>query len=521
MISSAGLTIEQKQDVSDFIHQRFGLFFPPQRFNDMLRALGKATDESGFDSIVTYVRWLLSRQLSDKQLEPLITNLTIGETYFFRDGSLFSGLKKVVFPEIIQQSGDDKRVRIWSAACSTGEEAYSLAILLDQAGSFPAGWQVDLYATDVNVKSLAKARAAIYSQWSFRGVDKGLKERYFIPCGKHQWQLVESMRTKVQFSYLNLAAHSLMVGTCGSQPFDIILCRNVLMYFSPERRAVIIQKLVDMLSDTGWLIVSPSEVGLVDVSQLRVVEADGMLLHRKGGHGGQCLPTKDVIAHTCSALSRCRKARVFSGALTVPAVIKKGGSALVCVGSEKIKQIRKAKKTTEAKKTTQIYNDDKLAVACSLVEQKDYCAAIKLLLTSLDGDQPLESSTQVKPILLLASCYANVGDIDEAQAWLEKALQLDRLNAPGYYLLATIQQERGELDQVRKSLEQVLYLDPDFIMAIFSLGLLLQRGDENEQGVKLLCRALSLLANMEGDAIVPESEGMTVSHLSQMLTSLI
>ncbi|MEA3465215.1 MAG: CheR family methyltransferase [Thermodesulfobacteriota bacterium] len=509
MTFSAELTIAQQQAVSDFIHQRFGLFFSPPRFADMVRALDKATEETGLDNIAAYVRWLLSQQLSDKQLEPLITNLTIGETYFFRDSALFSGLERVVFPEIVQRG--TKQVRIWSAACSTGEEAYSLAMLLDQVGSFPDGWQVDLYATDVNVKSLAKARAAIYSQWSFRGMDEAMKGRYFSPCGKHHWQLAESMRTKVQFSYLNLAQFPLIVGTGGTHPFDVILCRNVLMYFSPERRAEILQKLTDMLSNNGWLVVSPSEVGLVNVEQLRVVDVNGMLMHRKMGQVSKSSAKRRVGSHNSlhnsPVLCQRNKPRVtciVPQATTPSAAMKTKLSPSVVVSDKSI--------------TASPY--DGLADAWLLVKQKDYRVAIKLLLALLAEDQSLQSGTQVETLLLLARCFANVGEVAEAQQWLEKALQLDRLNASAHYLLAIIYQEQGELDQVRKSLDQALYLDPDFIMATFSLGLLLHQGDEKEQGDKLLQRVLTLLSNMEGDTIIPESEGLSVSYLSQMVANL-
>ncbi|OEU71732.1 MAG: hypothetical protein BA874_11960 [Desulfuromonadales bacterium C00003068] len=504
MTSTPSLPIQQKQAASDFIHERFGLFFPPERFADMLRALCKATEESGFDSMDRYVSWLLSNQLSDKQLEPLITNLTIGETYFFRDKKLFSGLEKKVFPEIVK-TNSTHNVRIWSAACSTGEEPYSLAILLDQAQNFPLDWHVNLYATDVNVKSLAKARKAEYSQWSFRGIDERLKSSYFSPVDKHHWKLLDRMRQRIEFSYLNLAVHPLTVGSNGTQLFDLILCRNVLMYFSAERRGEILHHLTGMLTDSGWLVVSPSEVGLVDVPALSIVDVDGMLMHRKGVKGktaASAVPWRKDVPQL---------ERVMSAPVTQKKYKVKSSD-----GERRI--IRRSIPPTPPQTITPVVGG--LAAAVTLVENREYQSAIACLMC-LIADEVASGVATAEPIFVLARCLANIGRADEAEEWLEKALELDRLNATGYYLLATVQQERGSLVPAKRSLEQALYLDGDFIMATFALGMLLVlHGGQKEQGEKMLRRAKALLMRFGQDEIVPDSEGLTVAHLCKMLESM-
>jgi len=501
MTSTPSLSILQRQSASDFIHERFGLYFPPERFDDMLRAITKATQESGFDSIDRYVCWLLTNQLTDKQLEPLITNLTIGETYFFRDTKLFSGLRNTVFPEIRKNSSNNT-VRVWSAACSTGEEPYSLAILLDQVQSFSPDWQVNLYATDVNVKSLAKARAGEYSQWSFRGIDENLKSSYFSQVNSHRWRLNDRIRRKVEFSYLNLAVHPLTVGTNGTQLFDVILCRNVLMYFSAQRRQEILQHLVGMLTPTGWLVVSPSEVGIVDIPELSIIDVDGMLMHRKGVY--QKVKNSPVPWRNPQPLEQRRVGSSCGHPPTrvVPAVVNK------------------PKIPPSTPQSVTMEGADGLTSVLSLIEDREYRAAIDCLMCIIDDEESGNSLT-AEPLFLLARCLANVGQSSEAEEWLGKALQLDRLNPSGYYLLATIQQERGDLIQARRSLEQSLYLDAKYIMATFALGMLLTLHDgEKEQGAKMFSRVKSLLSRLNQEDIVPDSGGLTVSHLDKMLETL-
>lgn len=502
MISLLNVSIQQKQAVSDFIHERFGLYFPPDRFADMLRALGRATEESGFESVSRYADWLLANQLSDKQLEPLITNLTIGETYFFRDSKLFSGLRDTVFPEI-RNAGSNKKVRIWSAACSTGEEAYSLAILLDRSQCFPSDWQVDLFATDVNVKSLSKARAAEYSQWSFRGIDENLKSSYFSLVNRHRWKLIDRMRQKVEFAYLNLAVHPLQVNSSGGNLFDVILCRNVLMYFSTERRQQILSHLIKLLTPTGWLVVSPSEVGVVDLPELSIVDVDGMLMHRKG---------------------------VASNIKKKPAVWRESGSKSKSAHKPQPKNHKPkvVASTVKAKPKNEVSSEppkpspefDGLKSALALFDDREYHAAVECLVSLID-DETAAKTLSAEPVFLLARCLANLGQAEEAEEWLTKALERDRLNAAGYYLLSTIQQERGDLIQAKRSLEQSLYLDGDYVMATFAMGMLLVLHEQQKvQGAKMFARVKVLLGRLDSDDIVPDSGGLTVSHLYKMLESL-
>lgn len=497
------LSSDRQQAVSDFIHQRFGLHFPSSHYGDMLRALQRAVEESGFENLRHYTDWLLSGQLSDKQLEPLITNLTIGETYFFRDSALFEGLQNVLLPGCL---GAEKPVRIWSAGCSTGEEPYSLAILLDQMGLGGATQRVEVYATDVNVKSLAKARQAVYSRWSFRGVSEAVQQRYFCREGEHHWRLAEKIRRQVHFSYLNLANSPFVVGTNDCGRFDIILCRNVLMYFSEQRRAAILEIMAAMLTETGWLIVSPSEVGLVRVARLKTVNVGSMQMHRNTDGQSAAVP----VAGGSHPPQRVQPRPLM---VARPAAV----AALPprCAAPKKV--------APPAMTVSHNAADRPLQSALNMARQRDSHAAVELLLPLLKG-LAAGGGESFDAMLVLGRSLANLGRSEEAEQWLTKAIQGDRLQARAHYLLATVQQERGALDAAKQSLTQALYLEPDFIMATVAMGMLLAQGGQKAQAHRQWQHALRLLdalAALDAEALVPESEGVTVSHLRRMLSSLL
>ena len=480
---------ETCHELSAFVHKRFGMFFPPERHNDLLRAVSRACDESGFSDPQAYVDWVLAAPHSDKELEPLVTSLTIGETYFFRDPGLFAALREVVVPQRIRQARETKTLRVWSAGCSTGEEPYSIAMLLDHYGLINSDWSVDLLATDVNVKSLRHARKGIYSRWSFRGLSAPMQQRYFDAVDDHHWQLKESIRQRVDFSYLNLAAPPFRIGDNARCRCDIILCRNVLMYFSRELREQILAELSRMLDDGGWLVVSPSEAGLVAVDGLHSVHIKGMVLHRKGvGEVPQSVCPPVLLKRVVASKKTQMKASV------PPA---KDARAAVNVP-------RPAIPPEELPLTVDH--------CMELVEQGGYTQAMAQLENLLSCCQS-DRRELARVNLLLAKCHANVGHTDQAQENLEEALRLDQMNPAAHYLNGVIALEKQDVDRARQSFERALYLDEGYIMAQLSMGMLQGQSGDMTQKNKSFARIHVLLDRLAEDAVIPDSGGMTAAHL--------
>ena len=192
--------------LSEFVTERFGLHFPRKRWHDLERRICVTARELGCKDTGECLRLFLEAEPTPAQVEVLARQLTIGETYFFREQKSFELLERSILPELIAaRRGKEQRLRLWSAGCSTGEEPYSLAILLSRLLPDLKEWNVTILATDLNPHSIGKATRGVYSDWSFRGTPPWLRERYFSRHGENGYAIAAAIRKMVTFACLNLA----------------------------------------------------------------------------------------------------------------------------------------------------------------------------------------------------------------------------------------------------------------------------------------------------------------------------
>ena len=186
----------------------------------------------------------------------VVENMTIQETSFFRGPRVFDNLKKYIIPKLINENVYSRTIKIWCACCSTGQEPYSIMMLLMKDFPELENWNISLLATDVSENALTKARSGIYSRFEvIRGLSTDLKEKYFLETQDNQYQIRYDLRQKIKFQQVNLLEGFYALGG----PFDIILLRNALIYFAPEVITGIFQKLRGAIKDTGFLILGESE----------------------------------------------------------------------------------------------------------------------------------------------------------------------------------------------------------------------------------------------------------------------
>ena len=172
-----------------------GLYFPEARWGDLERGIVSSARELGFADIEAFSKWLRSTPLTKNHVEILANHLTVGETYFFREKESFQVLEEHVFSELIRtRHENEKRLRIWSAGCSTGEEPYSIAILLSRLIPDLKDWNITITATDINLRSLKKASEGLYSEWSFRSAPSWIKESYFKRIENGHYEIIPLSR---------------------------------------------------------------------------------------------------------------------------------------------------------------------------------------------------------------------------------------------------------------------------------------------------------------------------------------
>ena len=259
-----------------------GLHFPRERWRELEVGICTAARELGLPDVVAWAHRLLEAPLTRDVIEILAAQLTIGETYFFRDTRSFEIIGEQLLPELIRvRRGAGQRLRIWSAGCCTGEEPYSLAILLDRILPDLRDWQLTLLATDVNPHFLRKAAAGVYGEWSFRDAPAWLKSNYFEPVAPNRYVILPRIKQLVTFAYLNLAADAYPTLAGGTNAMDLIFCRNVLMYFPPDTARRVVQNFHHSLLETGWLLLSGVEGCSQWLTGFDPTPFDGAALYRK------------------------------------------------------------------------------------------------------------------------------------------------------------------------------------------------------------------------------------------------
>src|SRR3990167_2909784 len=268
--------------LNGFITSSIGLHFPESRLIDLKRGIVSAAEEFGYTDIETFIRWLMSSKLTKKDMKILSSHITIGETYFFRDKKSFEALEENILPELISSRQDgERRLRIWSAGCSTGEEPYSIAILLKKLIMDIKDWNITILGTDINPNFLRRASAGVYTEWSFRNTPPWVKEGYFKKTKDGNYKIIPDVKKMVVFEYLNLAEDiypSLLNNTNG---IDMIFCHNVLMYFSHELSNRVVHGFYSSLVDKGWLSVGPTDFVKPLSSQFTAVNYNDDAIYRK------------------------------------------------------------------------------------------------------------------------------------------------------------------------------------------------------------------------------------------------
>ena len=481
--------------LSEFVAARTGLHFPKERWRDLVRGIDSAARELHYKDTESYIRELLSSSVTTNQIEILASQLTIGETYFFREINSLQVLADNILPELIRlRRESDRRLRIWSAACSTGEEPYSLAILLDKLLPDIKKWHITITATDINPRFLQKASEGVYTAWSFRGTPPWVKQEYFEKKKENRWEISSRIKELVTFSYLNLATDSYPSLLNNTNAMDVILCRNVLMYFTSKQANKVIQHLSLSLVDGGWLIVSPVDISHTLSSHFVPVSFPGATLYKKDAHQSKAVET--ALSGLNTELEIPRRLRVEPFTTTERELVSP--------------QKTEESLSLEVDGQTAPYQE-----ALSLYEKGFYEEAAKMILELATLNQ-----SDSNALALLARAYANQGKLAEALSWCETAVTTDKTNPRLYYLLAIILQEQGQVGRAVASLKRALYLDHDFALAHFALGNLTRQQGKSKESEKHFLNAQLLLRALNQEDTLPESEGITAGRLAEIIRSM-
>jgi chemotaxis protein methyltransferase CheR len=251
----------------DFIHGYCGLFFDDASKFLLERRLSRRLEQHQLKSFEEYYHFLRYDRKREEELTILVDNLTTNETYFFRESPQLRAFSEEILPELRERLADRKVLRIWSAGCSTGEEPYTIAMLLFESGDWWRNWQVEILGSDINQRVLHTARKGVYKTSAHRVTSPQMLEKYFIEEDKGNYRIVDKVKELVSFSSLNLL-DPLKANLISNM--DIIFCRNVIIYFDKEAKKKVIESFSSKLREGGYLLLGHSE-SLINISNAFVL----------------------------------------------------------------------------------------------------------------------------------------------------------------------------------------------------------------------------------------------------------
>jgi chemotaxis protein methyltransferase CheR len=409
---------------------------------------------------------------SRHEWEELVLLLTIGESYFFRDSGQFSLLRQHVIPELIERNSAIRSLRIWSAGCSTGEEPYSLAILLYELLPTHSHWNIVIVGTDVNKRAIAAACRGIYRQHSLRTLDQGLKKRYFHQQSS-DWELDERFRSMVSFRQANLLKDPFPDSTGNLIEMDLILCRNVFIYFDRTAIAPVLTKFTNTLKVGGYLVTGHAELHDQKPNGLSVKTFPESIVYRRDQAPSRTSQTTSLRDQAGSATS-----------MVVPSILHTKGSPLQPPSAAQ--PWPSAHASAKVSHTTTLHTPEETSKG-----------------------QP----TSVEDLYHQARGDADVGHYEAAIRACQLVLIRDALAEKPYHLLAQIAEMQGNITGAKEFLKKMLYVAPTSVVAHLDLGALYAREQDLSRAWKMYINAIELLKALPPDAIIEPFVDLPASQL--------
>jgi chemotaxis protein methyltransferase CheR len=451
----------------DLLLARSGIYFPDHRQSDLYHSLSMILPATGYASLET----LYAAASSDERvLHTIIEGVTVGETYFFRNAAQFAALRDGLLPDLITRRAAIRSLRFWSAGCATGEEPYSLAILLHDVLPDAESWQITILATDINTRFLERARIGVYNAWSFRETDPVVRDRYFERVEGARWRIRPDLRRQVLFARLNLVEDEYPAVMNGTTMQDVILCRNVLIYFDDDTIRAVVRRLYRALTPGGWLIVGHAEARSDFFASFEVVNFPGTVIYRK--------PLNAPLFEETVALPQALARQPDRGAPAVNAVMAP--------------------------------NDAPPLLPPALATPSSACAP--------DATASETTASDNAPDLLAAARRAaDLGDLETALRLCATITKQQPLHAEAHLLIGQILEQQGHLDQALVAYRRALYLNHALHLASLAMAGLLHRTGHVADARRVYHRLWRTLATLPPNAPVPSLEGATAAELQAFI----
>ncbi|MEO0318708.1 MAG: hypothetical protein RL404_2385 [Pseudomonadota bacterium] len=397
------------------------------------------------------------------------------ESFFFRDAGQVALIRERLLPQRIRVRAASRTLRLWSAGCATGEEAYTLAILLAELLPDLHSWKIDIVASDINRHALERARSGLYGAWSFRGVPDSVRARHFRAV-RGGWQIEPALRDMVTFVEDDLLGSPVPALLSGE--FDLVLCRHVLMYYQDEALARVVDRFARALAPGGFLLVGHVE----------------MIRHSHPLLGRMAFPESAVYFREKGGVPAI-----------APVVPSPASTRPVAATSPTLPPVSLAQPSL---------------TAASAYTTSVSGAAIGAGTGTDTGTGKSDSLPELADELQAAWRLADRGELARAAICCEQLVHRQPLAAGPYYLQAHLAQERGEWQRAHALLDRVLYLDPQCVMAWFDLAALCSLEGDTDRSMRLQQIATGLLERLPPDALLPPKAEVSAGEMLAALNGV-
>ncbi|MBN1653196.1 MAG: hypothetical protein JXA30_05410 [Deltaproteobacteria bacterium] len=453
------------EEFSSFIKERTGILLARDKKDEYQRRLSVTSLIPGTDSARDFLRNI---KRSTEALQKLVNQLTVGESYFFRNRPHFDALQRRIIPELVENAKHIRKLRIWSAGCAKGEEAYSMAILLHEYFPMIRDWDVLIYASDINTSFLELAKQAVYSKWSLRGLDRKLLDPYFIKRSDELYELDPSIKSRVVFARHNL--NDLEPGTAlTGEPWDLVLCRNVLIYLSHDAVQKAVQYIEAVLRPGGFLLTGHSEA-LACSSELQLVYSDSTFYYRRR-----------VGEAKIKGAIRPERHRFSIPAYEVRSIFPKASTG-------EVKRMSLA--------PLPLFSDNRPA------RPSFYSIHSK--------------AGQSEAIFEQTQGHIDRGEIERAYEILDRFIKSNPIDHRIYFLHAVVADQLGRSVAALQSLKQAIFLNNKFIIGHYYIATIREREGEYQKAKKHFRNVLRLLQGINESSQIEDAEGLTVRRLREI-----
>jgi chemotaxis protein methyltransferase CheR len=517
----------------DILLNRAGLYYPERKRDDLAYGLSHAAHAAGLPDLPALYTDITN---GGPSWDTVLEHLTVGETYFFRNAPQFAALRRQVLPELIQRQAKLRSLRLWSAGCATGEEPYSLAMTINDMLPDEATWQVTILATDLNAGFLDRARAALYSNWSFRETPEELRSRYFTP-EENRWRLRAEIRRRVIFARLNLVEDMFPAVISGTCALDLIFCRNVMIYFDEATIRRVVDRLYRALSPGGWLFVGHAEPQASVYHQFEVHNFPNTVVYRKpldapmfafdsarGVFDAGANPILDPQFQQSDRIVPRPTVKIQDRVPVLPAPIVTPPATLPAPqrtvpplpAPEQPAPSGPAAHAPQSSATsrppTGLSQQLQQRITTHLA-QGNRAAAETLLRELLDA-----TPDHVEARTRLGRLYADRGEWDAAREQCEQALAHNPLTTEAHFILAQIYEHEGQLEAALAAYRRTVYLDRTFVAGMVGMANVWRQMGRVNDALRVYRNVLKQLASHDARTAIPGLDGTTAGEIVALVT---